>query len=114
MFENNELKERIRTGLLSFPVTPFDADGNFAPKPFAAHLEMAVGLSRRRVDLAGGTGEMFSLTPAEIVEVVRTAKEAQPNEPIIAGCGYGTRMACELRRGLRQRVAMVIFCYRIT
>ena len=31
MIDNLDLKARIRTGLLSFPVTPFTEDGAFAP-----------------------------------------------------------------------------------
>ncbi|UKV13084.1 5-dehydro-4-deoxyglucarate dehydratase [Thalassospiraceae bacterium SW-3-3] len=47
---------------------------------------------------AGGTGEFFSLTPAEVVQTVRVAKEVAGDTPIIAGCGYGTAMAVELAR----------------
>jgi len=39
MLDNLDLQARIRDGLLSFPVTPFDAAGQFAPKPLQAHLE---------------------------------------------------------------------------
>ncbi|WP_306418228.1 5-dehydro-4-deoxyglucarate dehydratase [Sagittula sp. MA-2] len=92
------LRDIIRSGLLSFPVTPFDADDAFNPKAFAAHLEWLAPHPIAGLIVAGGTGEMFSLTPSEIVEVVRTARVAQPNDPIIAGCGYGTRMACDLAR----------------
>ncbi|MGR3365942.1 MAG: 5-dehydro-4-deoxyglucarate dehydratase [Sagittula sp.] len=92
------LRDIIRSGLLSFPVTPFDADDAFNPKAFAAHLEWLAPHPIAGLIVAGGTGEMFSLTPSEIVEVVRTARAAQPNDPIIAGCGYGTRMACDLAR----------------
>jgi len=100
MIANNDLRERIRHGLLSFPVTPFGTDGAFAPGPFRAHLEYLSDYPVAGLIVAGGTGEMFSLTPSEIVEVVKTAKEAQPGQPIIAGCGYGTQMACELARGI--------------
>lgn len=100
MIANDELRERIRTGLLSFPVTPFDADGGFAPAPFREHLEWLSDYPVAGLIVAGGTGEMFSLTPAEIVEVVKVAKAAQPGQPIIAGCGYGTRMACELAQAI--------------
>lgn len=100
MLDNNDLKERIRTGLLSFPVTPFDDSGNFAPSPFKAHLEWLSDYPVAGLIVAGGTGEMFSLTPSEIVEVVKTAKDAQPKQPIIAGCGYGTRLACELAQSI--------------
>lgn len=100
MLDNQDLQARIRTGLLSFPVTPFGADGNIAPAPFTAHLEWLSDYPVAGLIVAGGTGELFSLTPAEVVEVVRTAKAAQPGQPIISGCGYGTRMACDLAQGI--------------
>ena len=100
MLENDDLKERIRTGLLSFPVTSFDGEDNFAAKPFQAHLEWLSDYPVAGLIVAGGTGELFSLTPAEVVEVVRTAKAAYPDQPIIAGCGYGTKMACEMAQAI--------------
>mgnify|MGYP001137132073 CR=1 FL=1 len=39
---------------------------------------------------------MFSLTPQEIADVTRTAKEASGPVPIIAGCGYGTALAKDI------------------
>ncbi|MGI3170866.1 5-dehydro-4-deoxyglucarate dehydratase [Pseudooceanicola sp. C21-150M6] len=92
----NDLREIIRTGLLSFPVTPFDAEDRFAPKPFASHLEWLAGYPVAGLIVAGGTGEMFSLTPGEIVDVVKTARSVAGDAPVIAGCGYGVRMACDL------------------
>ena len=100
MIAPNDLREIIRSGLLSFPVTPFDADDNFNPIAFREHLEWLQPHPIAGLIVAGGTGELFSLTPSEIVEVVKTAKEAQPNDPIIAGCGYGTRMAVEIAQGI--------------
>lgn len=100
MIDNSDLQALIRNGLLSFPVTPFGADGGFAPEPYRAHLEWLSDYPVAGLIVAGGTGEMFSLTPSEIVAVVKTAKAAQPGQPIIAGCGYGTRLACELAQGI--------------
>ncbi|MEQ9329173.1 MAG: 5-dehydro-4-deoxyglucarate dehydratase, partial [Rhodospirillales bacterium] len=48
----------------------------------------------------GGTGEFFSLTQAEVVEVVSAAKAVSGSVPIISGCGYGTAMACEMVRAV--------------
>lgn len=98
MINPTDLRDIIRSGLLSFPVTPFDAEDQFNPTAFAAHLEWLSAHPVAGLIVAGGTGEMFSLTPTEITEVVRTAKSAQPDSPIIAGCGYGTRMACDLAK----------------
>lgn len=100
MLDNLELKSRITNGLLSFPVTPFSADGSFSPTAFLAHLEWLSDYPIAGLIVAGGTGEMFSLTPAEIVSVVKRAREAQPGQPVIAGCGYGTQMACELAQSI--------------
>lgn len=100
MIEPTALRDIIRSGLLSFPVTPFGADNEFNATAFAEHLEW---LSPHRIAgliVAGGTGELFSLTPEEVVEVVRTARAVQPDQPVIAGCGYGTRMACEMAQGI--------------
>ncbi|WP_424929171.1 5-dehydro-4-deoxyglucarate dehydratase [Amaricoccus tamworthensis] len=93
-----ELREIIRHGLLSFPVTPFDAEDRFAPKPFQAHLEWLKPHKVAGLIVAGGTGEMFSLTPGEIVSVVKVAREVAGDGPVIAGCGYGVRVACDLAR----------------
>lgn len=98
MIAPTDLREIIRTGLLSFPVTPFDAEDRFAPGPFRAHLEWLSGYKVAGLIVAGGTGEMFSLTPAEIVETVRNARAISKDAPVIAGCGYGVRMACDLAR----------------
>ena len=100
MIDPIALKDIIRSGLLSFPVTPFDGEDNFNGAAFHAHLEWLSGYDVSGLIVAGGTGEMFSLTPAEIVEVVKVAKAAQPGAPIIAGCGYGTKMACQLAKDI--------------
>src|SRR4029450_13627049 len=48
---------------------------------------------------AGGTGEFFALTPAEVETVCRAAVETTRSRvPVIAGCGYGTAIAIEMAR----------------
>lgn len=98
MIAPNELREIIRNGLLSFPVTSFDKEDRFAAKPFAAHLEWLSSYPVAGLIVAGGTGELFSLTPGEVVEVVKTARSVAGDAPVIAGCGYGTRIACDMAR----------------
>ncbi len=97
-----DLRDVIRSGLLSFPVTPFDGNDEFDPRAFSAHLEWLSAFPVAGLIVAGGTGELFSLTPAEVFAVVRTAKAAQPAAPILAGCGYGTKLACEMARGIEE------------
>ncbi len=100
MIAPNDLRDIIRSGLLSFPVTPFDAEDNFNAKAYAAHLEWLSPHKIAGLIVAGGTGELFTLTPAEVFEVVKIARAAQPDQPVIAGCGYGTKMACEMAKGI--------------
>ena len=96
MIAPEDLRDLIRSGLLSFPVTPFDCEGAFNSHAFAAHLEWLSPHKIAGLIVAGGTGELFSLAPAEVIDVVKTARVVQPTKPVIAGCGYGTRMACDM------------------
>lgn len=93
-----DLKTAIGAGLLSFPVTPFRADGSLDMNTYRTHVAWLAQYPAAALFAAGGTGEFFSLTPAEVVETVRVAKEVAGDTPIIAGCGYGTAMAVELAR----------------
>lgn len=89
-----ELKQTISSGLLSFPLTDFDKELNFAPKPYAERLEWLMPYGATALFAAGGTGEFFSLEPQEFSEVVRTAVETcRGRMPIIAGAGGGTTLA---------------------
>jgi 5-dehydro-4-deoxyglucarate dehydratase len=92
-----ELKARVSAGLLSFPVTYFTPSGDFDPQPYRASIERAVAPEPAALFAAGGTGEFFSITQREYPEIVRTAVEgAEGQVPILAGCGYGTRIAVEM------------------
>jgi 5-dehydro-4-deoxyglucarate dehydratase len=94
--EPNALKAAISTGLLSFPVTDFDAAGNFEPKGYRRRLEWLAPYGATALFAAGGTGEFFSLAPDEYSQVVKTAVDTCKGKvPIIAGTGYGTRQAIQ-------------------
>lgn len=94
------LKQVISAGLLSFPVTHFDAEFRFARESYGEHVAWLSSHRPAALFAAGGTGEMFSLTPAEIPTVVAAAKAAAGETPIIAGCGYGTATAVEIARAV--------------
>jgi 5-dehydro-4-deoxyglucarate dehydratase len=91
-----DIKARIGSGLLSFPVTPFDADNKFNAGAYAAHIEWLSAYPAAGLFAAGGTGELFSLRPEEVVAAVKTAKSVAGDTPILSGCGYGTAMAVDL------------------
>ncbi|WP_420991851.1 5-dehydro-4-deoxyglucarate dehydratase [Cupriavidus sp. 30B13] len=89
-----ELKQIISEGLLSFPVTDFDAQGNFRPDTYVERLEWLAPYGATALFAAGGTGEFFSLTPDDYANVIRTAVETCAGKvPILAGAGGPTRMA---------------------
>ena len=97
MIENQDLKARIRTGLLSFPVTPFGEDGAFAPAPFRAHLEWLSDHPVAGLIVAGGTGELFSApwknaSSASVNAVAasrRTSETASSRDDVAASDGGG-------------------------
>ena len=60
-----DLKQIMSSGLLSFPVTDFDANGDFNAKGYAARLEWLAPFGAKALFAAGGTGEFFSLTGSE-------------------------------------------------
>lgn len=61
----NELKSALSTGLLSFPLTDFDAQLRFEPRGYAARLEWLMPYGATVMFAAGGTGDFFSLKPTE-------------------------------------------------
>lgn len=98
-----EIKSALGSGLLSFPVTHFDASGAFARASYQAHVEWLSGFDAPVLFAAGGTGEFFSLKPGEVPDIVRAAKEAAKNASgdtaIVSGCGYGTEVAVDIAQG---------------
>ncbi|MDX0521971.1 5-dehydro-4-deoxyglucarate dehydratase [Sinorhizobium medicae] len=90
-----EIKSRVGSGLLSFPVTHFTSDYKLNLESYRRHVEWLSGFGAAALFAAGGTGEFFSLSPKEVGEVTRAAKDVSGEVPIIAGCGYGTSLAVE-------------------
>jgi 5-dehydro-4-deoxyglucarate dehydratase len=95
--EPAQLKDVLSSGLLSFPVTDFDAAGDFNAGSYARRLEWLAPYGASALFAAGGTGEFFSLTPGEYGDVVRTAVETcRGRVSILAGAGGPTRTAVAL------------------
>ena len=91
-----ELKQIMSSGLLSFPVTDFDANGDFDRAGYVRRLEWLGPYGASALFAAGGTGEFFSLTGAEYPEIIKTAVDTCFGKvPIIAGAGGPTRFAIE-------------------
>ena len=95
-----EMALTIGNGLLTFPVTPFDASNKFDAVRYRSNLDWLCSHEVAGLFAAGGTGEFFSLTPTEVPEVVRIAvDETKGRVPVLAGTGYGTATAREIAIG---------------
>jgi 5-dehydro-4-deoxyglucarate dehydratase len=81
-------------GLLSFPVTPFTSTNEIDLPRYREHIEYMVGANPGGLFVCGGTGEFYSLDLEEYRALVRAAVEVCAGRlPIVAGVGYGTRLA---------------------
>lgn len=90
------LKDVMSSGLLSFPLTDFDANGEFNAKGYAERLEWLAPYGASALFAAGGTGEFFSISNDEYPSIIKTAVDTCKGKvPIIAGAGGNTRFAIE-------------------
>lgn len=107
-----EIKSRVGSGLLSFPVTHFTSDYKLNLDSYRQHVEWLSGFGAAALFAAGGTGEFFSLSPSEVGEVTMAAKDVSGNVPIIAGCGYGMPLAVETAAIVEKAGAEASSCSR--
>ena len=68
-----ELKAKMGSGLLSFPVTHFDANLQFAEGPYREHVAWLSSYPAATLFAAGGTGEYFSLGQDEFPWIIAAA-----------------------------------------
>ncbi|MBI3856844.1 MAG: dihydrodipicolinate synthase family protein, partial [Planctomycetes bacterium] len=93
-----EFRKKLR-GVIAFPVTPFKPDLSLDLPGYRRNLQALVKHPLCAIVAAGGTGELYSLTPAEHLEVVRaTVEEVKGACPIIAGVGFNRAIAIDLAK----------------
>jgi len=87
-FSRDDVVKAVGDGLLSFPITDFDASGAFDAEGYRKRLEWFVSHDISAVFVAGGTGEFFNLTLDEYRAIVSQAVEAVGGKlPVIASAG---------------------------
>ena len=85
------------SGVIAFPVTPFKDDLSLDLPALHENLTNLLQYSISALVAAGGTGELYSLTPAEYTRVIElTALAVEDRVPVIAGVGFGQRLAVEM------------------
>jgi 5-dehydro-4-deoxyglucarate dehydratase len=94
--------DRLRdalTGVIGFPVTPFHPDLSVDFEALRANLRVMLASPLAAIVAAGGTGELYSLTAAEHLAVVKTVvEESRGRVPVIAGTGFNAMTGIELAR----------------
>ncbi|MFI7499821.1 5-dehydro-4-deoxyglucarate dehydratase [Streptomyces sp. NPDC049687] len=93
------LRDGMASGVLSFPLTSFRADGGLDLDAYRAYLADRLATAPGAVFPCCGTGEFFSLDEDEYRAVVRTTVEvADGRLPVVAGIGYGWAQALRFAR----------------
>lgn len=91
------------SGVLFFPVTPFDADGALSEQVLAEHIRQGMEHGPGGVFVACGTGEFSALSEAEHARAVRVAAEVVDRRvPVLAGAGGPIGAALNQARAARE------------
>ena len=93
-----DVRNRFK-GVFGFPVTPLRKDLSLDLDALARNVADMVRYPFCALVAAGGTGELYSLTVDEIVEVVRvTVQAAGGKMPVVAGTGYNAAIGSDIAR----------------
>jgi 5-dehydro-4-deoxyglucarate dehydratase len=93
-----ELRSKLH-GVIAFPVTPFHNDLSLDLAGLRKNMQAILAHPVCAVVAAGGTGEVYSLTPDEYVQVVKTIVEETGNRvPVIAGAAYNATLGAAFAR----------------
>jgi 5-dehydro-4-deoxyglucarate dehydratase len=86
-------------GVFGFPVTPFKKDLSLDLDALARNVDEMTRHPFCAIVAAGGTGELYSLTPEEIENVVRVSVEASAGRmPVVAGTGFNAPLGADIAR----------------
>ncbi|HXQ73592.1 MAG TPA: 5-dehydro-4-deoxyglucarate dehydratase [Pyrinomonadaceae bacterium] len=92
----NTLRTKL-SGVIAFPITPFKDDLALDLPGLHQNLNKLLEYPISALVAAGGTGEIYSLTQAEYLRVIElTALAVEDRVPVIAGVGFGQRLAIEM------------------
>lgn len=95
----SELREKLSSGVISFPVTPFKDDLSIDLEGHRRNLRFLLQHPIAAIVAPAGTGEMYSLTPEEHLAVVKTTvKEVDGRVPVLTGTGFNHPLAVRIAR----------------
>src|SRR5213075_3084576 len=91
--EPKDLRNRL-SGVIAFPVTPFRSDLSLDIDGLRRNLRALLAHPICAIVAAAGTGELYSLSEHEHLEIVRTCvEETDARVPVIAGVGFNPPIA---------------------
>ena len=91
----NDLRDKLK-GVIAFPITPFHADNTIDVEGLHKNLQPILRQPVAAIVAAAGTGELYSLTTAEHLQVVKAVvQEVGGKAPVIAGAGFNPPIATE-------------------
>ncbi|MBM3738882.1 MAG: 5-dehydro-4-deoxyglucarate dehydratase [Acidobacteria bacterium] len=97
------------TGVFGFPITPFNKDLSLNLDGLAKNVDEMTRHPFCAIVAAGGTGEIYSMSVEENIEVVRVAVEATDGRmPVVAGVGYNLPMGVAMAKGMEQAGAKAL------
>jgi len=107
----SELRHKL-SGVIAFPVTPFKDDLSLDLPGLHRNLTKLIEHPVCAVVAAGGTGELYSLSPAEYARVVElTVHAIESRIPVIAGVGFGQRLGIEMAQAAEKAGADGILAF---
>jgi 5-dehydro-4-deoxyglucarate dehydratase len=106
-----ELRQKFQ-GVVAFPITPFKSDLSLNLDGLRQNLSSLMKHEVCAVVAAGGTGEFYSLTPEEYLQVIKTTVEVIDRRvPVIAGVGFNRQIAIELADQAKKAGADAILAF---
>ena len=106
-----ELKGQLG-GVITFPVTIFKDDLSLDIEGYRQNVAEMLRFPLCAVVAAGGTGEMYSMTPEEHFEVIKaTIDEVGGKTRVLAGVGFNMPLATEMAKKAKEAGADGILCF---
>jgi 5-dehydro-4-deoxyglucarate dehydratase len=98
------------TGVFGFPVTPYHRDLSLDLEALGENVDQMARHPFCAMVAAGGTGEVYSMTPEEIEQVARTTVDAVAGRmPVVAGTGFNAAIGADIaRRAERAGAACIL------
>lgn len=98
-----ELRKKLSSGVIAFPVTVFTAAGAVDLEGMRKNLRMLLQHPLTAIVAPAGTGELFSLTPAEHIQIIQTTlAEVAGKVPVLSATGFNSTLGVELAQQAQQ------------